>query len=99
MGCTDLLRVTSHGLRAGQTIEVCTVDECVLAGQAGATTFEDIAPPTSNVAEVVLRVHDNGVVALEQRREQPVGSLRPNGRGCPPECKVIDIVVDERGFA
>ena len=99
MGCTDLLRVTSHGLRAGQTIEVCTVDECVLAGQAGATTFEDIAPPTSKVAEVVLRIHENGVVALEQRRNQPVGTFRPNGGGCPPECKVVEVVVDERGFA
>jgi hypothetical protein len=98
MGCTDSLRVTSHGLRAGQTIEVCTVDECVLAAQPGGTTFEDIAPPAAKHAEVVLRIHENGVVALEQRRDQPVGTFRPNGGRCPPECRVVEIVVDERGF-
>lgn len=45
MGCTDLLRVLSHGLRAGQTVEVCTSDTCIFAEPRGGTTFIDIAVP------------------------------------------------------
>ena len=99
MGCTDALRVLSHGLRAGQTVEVCTADTCVFAEPQGGTTFTDIAAPPAKVAEVLIRVRENGVVTMEQRRAQPVGNFRPNGKGCSPECRVVDIAVDQRGFA
>jgi hypothetical protein len=92
-----LLRVSSHGLRLGQTIEVCTVDACVSAAPAGGETRVDLPPPTAKVVEVVLRVHENGVPTLEQRRNQPARTFRL-GEGCD-ECKAVEIVVNERGFA
>ena len=98
MGCTDTLRVTSHGLRATQTIEVCVGASCVLANVAGGVTFTDIDAVRDGVAEVLLLVRDGGTITSEQRQNRPVEDFRPNGGGCPPTCKRVDVLVNENGF-
>jgi hypothetical protein len=100
MGCTDSLRVTSQRMRPGQTIEVCAGGSCVPAEPKGGVSFTDITPPPLNRAtEVVVRVYENGVLALEQRQDRTVADFRPNGGECPPKCKVVEVLVDEGGFS
>jgi hypothetical protein len=94
-----MLRVTSQGLRPTQTVEVCVGASCVAANAAGGVTFTDIAQPPTGIVEVSVRVRDGGTLTSEQRQNRPSEDFRPNGAGCPPTWKRVDVVVSEHGFA
>ena len=99
MGCTDSLRVSSTRLRPLQTVEVCIGARCVLADAAGGITHAALFAPPATIAEVVVvRVRDGGAVTSEQRRRVSVSDFRRNGGGCPPECKLVEVLIDEGGF-
>lgn len=97
MGCTDSLRVTSHRLRPALTVEVCAGSGCVFADPAGGSTFVQITSPPTGVSEVRAIVREGEAVISEQRQNRPVSNFRPNGAGCPPTCKVIEVQIDENG--
>jgi hypothetical protein len=99
MGCTDSLRVTSEVMRPGQTIEVCAGGSCIFAEPKGGVSFTQMTPPPARATEVIVRVYENGVLAVEQRQDRTVADFRPNGGWCPPKCKVVDVLVGERGFS
>lgn len=98
IGCTDTLRVTSDGLRPLQTVEVCIDDTCVFANVAGGVTFVDLPGSLAGVVEVRILMRDGGVLVSEQRQNRPLEGFRPNGTGCPPTCKLVEVLVDEGRF-
>lgn len=98
-GCSNGLRVTSTSLRADQTVEVCVGDSCVLAAPTGGVTFTQLLTLAPGNAEVTVVVRERGAVVAQERRLVAAADFRPNGDRCPPTCKVIDVLVGDRGFA
>lgn len=96
-GCRDGLQVESTGLRANQTIDVCVGDTCVSVPAAGGLSFTEMVP-ASSVVEVKVVVRESGAIVSEERRPVPVTLLQPNGKSCPPACKVISVHVGPAGF-
>jgi hypothetical protein len=97
IGCTDGLRVESAGLRPNQTIDVCVGEHCVSVRAGGGLGFAEIVA-ASQVVDVRVVVREDGATVSDERRRVPVTVLKPNGEGCPPNCKVVRVSVGATGF-
>jgi hypothetical protein len=90
IGCNDGLRVTLIGthLPSPYTVEVHLPDGTVVARSCpnaascgNAVFFDDITPSTALVRFV------GGETTVERTVTPTYSTFRPNGRGCPPECR------------
>jgi hypothetical protein len=90
IGCTDGLSVTVIGthLPSPYTIEVHLPDgtvearSCPNAASCGNTLFFDGITPSTALLRFV-----GGENAVERTVTPTYSTFRPNGRGCPPECR------------